>query len=55
MVNCTSGDIFQAKLVKLLVDIQGFKTFIDDILFLIKDIFQDKYRILKLYLLVLEG
>ena len=34
---CTLGDIFQAKVDKLLGDIEGVKTYIDDILVLIKD------------------
>ena len=36
---CASGDIFRAKLYKLLDDIEGVKTYIDDILVLIKDFF----------------
>ena len=36
---CASGDIFQSKVYKLLGDIKGVKTYIDDILFLVKDIF----------------
>ena len=35
---CTSGDIFQAKLDNMLGDIKGIKTYIDDILVLIKEI-----------------
>ena len=38
---CTSGDIFQAKVYKLLCDIKGVKTYIDDILVLIKDSFEN--------------
>ena len=34
MSMCNLGDLFQAKVAKLLVDIQGFKTCIDGILFL---------------------
>ena len=34
-----SGDIFQAKVDKLLSDIEGVKTYIDNVLVLIKDIF----------------
>ena len=34
MVMCASGDIFQAKVDKLLVDIKGIKMYIDDILIL---------------------
>ena len=37
---CTSGDIFQAKLDKLLGDIECVKTYIDDILVLIKNSFE---------------
>ena len=37
---CPSGDIFQAKVDKLLGDIQGVKTYIDDILVLSKDSFE---------------
>ena len=33
---CASGDIFQAKADKLLGDIKGLKTYINDILVLIK-------------------
>ena len=36
---CSSGDIFQAKVDKLLGDIECFKTYIDDILVLSKEIF----------------
>ena len=35
---CALGDIFQAKADDLLDDIEGVKTYIDDILFLRKDI-----------------
>ena len=35
---CASGDIFQAKVDELLSDIEGFKTYIDDILVLGKRI-----------------
>ena len=38
---CASGDIFQAKVDKLLVDIEGVKMYIDDILILRKDIFEN--------------
>ena len=34
---CNSGDIFQAKVDELLGDIEGFKTYIDDIFVLGKD------------------
>ena len=34
---CTLGDIFQAKVEKLLSEIEGIKTYIDDILVLSKD------------------
>ena len=36
---CASGEIFQDKLDKLLGDIEGVKTYIDDILILRKDFF----------------
>ena len=36
-----SGDIFQAKVEKLLGDIEGVKTYIDDILVLSKDSFEN--------------
>ena len=35
------GDIFQAKVDKLLRDIEGVQTYIDDILILIKDSFEN--------------
>ena len=38
---CASGDIFLAKVDKLLVDIEGVKIHIDDILVLRKDIFEN--------------
>ena len=37
---CASGDIFQAKVDRLLGDIKGVKTYIDDILVLSKDSFE---------------
>ena len=37
---CASGDIFQAKVDKLLGDMEGVKTYIDDILVLSKDLFK---------------
>ena len=40
MYMCTSGYIFQAKVNELLGDIEGVKTYIGDILFLIKDSFK---------------
>ena len=46
---CASGDIFQAKVDELIGDIEGIKTYIDDILILIKNIFEkhiDQLRIL---------
>ena len=46
---CTSGDIFQAKVDNLLGDIEGVKTYTDDILVLSKDSFEkhiDQQRIL---------
>ena len=36
---CASGDIFQAKVDRLLSDIKGVKTYIDGILVLRKDLF----------------
>ena len=39
MVMCASWDIFQAKVYKLLGDIEGVKTHIDDIIVLSKDRF----------------
>ena len=33
---CASGDIFQAKVDELIVDIKGVKTYIDNILVLVK-------------------
>ena len=41
MVMCTSGDIFQDKVDELLGDIEGIKRYIDDILVLIKDSFEN--------------
>ena len=38
---CASGDILQAKVDKLLGDIEGVKTYIDDILVLGKDGFEN--------------
>ena len=37
---CALGDIFQAKLDKILGDIEGVKRYIDDILVLSKDFFK---------------
>ena len=37
---CASGDIFQDKVDKLLGEIKGLKTYIDDIIILSKDIFE---------------
>ena len=37
MVMCAPGDIFQSKVDGLLGDIKGFKTYTNDIIFLIKD------------------
>ena len=37
---CTSGDIFQAKVDKLLGDIKGVKTYVDDIIVLSRDRFK---------------
>ena len=36
---CASGDVFQSKVENILGDIEGVKTYIDDILFLIKGCF----------------
>ena len=41
---CTSGDIFQAKLDKLLGDIEGVKTYIDYIIVLGKDRFENHIK-----------
>ena len=38
---CASGDIFQANVDKLLGDIEGVKNYIDDLLVLGKDIFEN--------------
>ena len=38
---CTSGDIFQTKVYMLIGDIEGEKTYIDDILVLSKDSFEN--------------
>ena len=38
---CASGDIFQAKVDKLLSDIEGVKTYINDIIVLNKDCFRN--------------
>ena len=38
---CTSREIFQAKVDNILGDIEGIKTYIDDILVLSKDIFEN--------------
>ena len=49
MCMCASGDIFQAKVDELLGDIEGVKTYIDDILVLSKDSFEkhlDQLRII---------
>ena len=39
---CSSGDIFQAKLDKILGDIMGIKTYIKDILLLFKEILSEQ-------------
>ena len=38
---CASGDILQSKVNELLGDIEGIKTYIDDIIVLSKDIFEN--------------
>ena len=38
---CASGDIFQAKVDKLLADIEGVRTYIYDIIVLDKDLFEN--------------
>ena len=46
---CASGDIFQAKVDELIGDIEGIKTYIDDILILTINVFEkriDQLRIL---------
>ena len=46
---CASGGIFQAKVDDLLGDIDGVKTYIDDILVFVKDSFEkhiDQLRII---------
>ena len=45
---CASVDIFQAKVDKLLVDIEGVKTYIGDILILSKDIFENNIEYLRI-------
>ena len=42
MVMCTSGDIFQTKVEKLISDTKGVKTYIDDILVLRNDLFRNQ-------------
>ena len=46
---CTSGDIFQAKVYKLLGDIEGVKTYIDDIIVLGKYSFENQIEQLRGY------
>ena len=41
MVMCASGDIFQAKVDEIIGDIKGVKMYIDDILVLGQDIFEN--------------
>ena len=46
---CASGDLFQAKLYKILSDIEGVKTYTNDILVLVKYCFKnyiDQLRII---------
>ena len=38
---CDLGDIFQAKVYDLIGDFKGIKTYIDDLLFLSKEIFSN--------------
>ena len=45
---CASGNIFQAKVYELLGDIEGVKTYIDNILVLGKDIFEKHIDQLKI-------
>ena len=45
---CASGDIFQAKVYKLLGDIEGVKTYIDDIVVLGKDSFENHIEQLRM-------
>ena len=45
---CASGDIFKAKVDKLLRDIKGVKTNIDDILVLSKDSFENHIERLRI-------
>ena len=40
MSTCASGDIFESKVDEILGDIEGVKTYIDDIIVLGKDIFE---------------
>ena len=48
MVMCALVDTFQAKVDKLIIDIEGVKTYIDDILVLIKEIFSNHKEQLKI-------
>ena len=45
---CASGYIFQAKVDKIIIDIEVIKTYIDDILFLIKGSFENHIGQLKI-------
>ena len=45
---CASGEIFQAKVDKLLGDIEGVKTYINDILVLSKDFFRNHIERLRI-------
>ena len=45
---CSSGDIFQSKVDKLISDIEGVKTYIDDILVLSKDCFRNHIEQLRI-------
>ena len=50
---CASKDIFQAKLDELLGDIKGIKTYIDDILLLSKDSFENHIHQLRMIFSIL--
>ena len=54
MGTCALGDIFQAKVDDLLSDIKGVKTYIDDILVLRKDIFENHIEQLRIIIVRLH-